>query len=386
MVTASFAVLAAASVLLVYVYAGYPLIALVRAKLRPRVTRCAPIEPTVTVIVVAHNEGARIESRIRNLLALDYPADRLEIVIGSDGSTDDTVERARRCAGGRVAIADFPSWRGKPAVLNDLATQARSEIILFADARQRFDGQVVRKLVRHFADPRVGAVSAELVLTPADGTTAGKGAAFYWKYEKFIRRCESRAGSTVGATGAAYALRRTLFQPIPEDTLLDDVLIPMRISRAGYAVLFEPEARVDDVACATAQAEYGRKVRTIAGNFQLFARNGWLLNPRDNPLWFATVSHKALRLALPLLHAVIFAANAVLAPQHAFFAALLAGQIGFYSAAAAGHFMQGRPRRPVFISVPYAMCLLCWATVVGFLRFVQRRQAVTWKRPAVATA
>jgi biofilm PGA synthesis N-glycosyltransferase PgaC len=379
MLTATLVVFALSLFLLAYVYVGYPLIALARARLRPRATRRDAIEPTVTVIVVAHNEGARIEAKIANLLSLDYPEDRLQIVVGSDGSTDDTVERARRCTDSRVTVTDFSQWRGKPAVLNDLVSAARSEIILFADARQRFDRRVLRELVSHFADPAVGAVSGELRIAPAEGTTAGRGAAFYWRYEAFIRRCESRAGSTVGATGAVYAIRRALFEPIPEDTLLDDVLVPLRIVRAGYAVRFEPDAKAYDVACASAAAEYVRKVRTIAGNFQLFSRNSWLLNPNANALWFATVSHKALRLTVPVLHGGVFFANAALAGVSPLFAILFAGQLAFYGAAAAGHFLQGQRRRPLFVSVPYAMCLLCWATVVGFARFLMNRQHVTWE-------
>ena len=173
----------------------------------------------------------------------------------------------------------------------------------------------LRALVENFADPAVGAVSGELVLTTSDRTAAaGRGSAFYWRYEKFIRSTEGRADSTIGATGAIYAIRRELFEPIPDDTILDDVLIPLRIVRKGYRVLFEPRARAYDSASATAQHEFVRKARTIAGTFQLFSRELWLFNPRRNRLWFETMSHKALRLALPVLHATLLVASAALAP------------------------------------------------------------------------
>jgi biofilm PGA synthesis N-glycosyltransferase PgaC len=382
MLTAALVLFTLSLVLLAYVYVGYPAVAFLRARFRPRIHGRKAIEPTIAVIVVAHNEGERIEARIQNLLALDYPADRVRIYVGSDGSTADTVERARRCGDPRVRVSAFAEWRGKAAVLNDLIDGARGEILLFADARQRFDRSVLRELVAHFADPGVGAVSGELILEPGDDTVTGRGAGFYWRYEKFIRRCESRAGSTVGATGAVYAVRRELFQPIPTDTLLDDVLIPLRVARAGYAVLFEPNARAYDTACASAGAEYVRKVRTIAGNFQLFSRNGWLFNPRENPLWFATMSHKALRLAVPALHLGLLVANAALLREHTLFAAAFVLQLGFYVAAAAGHALEGR-RRPLLVSVPYAMCLLCWATIVGFARFATAQQRVTWERARV---
>jgi cellulose synthase/poly-beta-1,6-N-acetylglucosamine synthase-like glycosyltransferase len=202
-----------------YVYAGYPIVAWLRARLWPHPDRRAAIEPMVTIVVVAHNEEACIESRIENLLALDYPAERRQILIGSDGSTDDTVLRAKRLAHDGVWVVAFKHWRGKAAVLNQLVRRAKGEIVLFADARQTFDSQVLRRLVARFADERVGAVSGELMLTDSTGTPMGRGASFYWRYEKFIRVHEGKAGSTVGATGAIYAIRRALYRSIPNDTV-----------------------------------------------------------------------------------------------------------------------------------------------------------------------
>ena len=372
-------------VLLVYVYAGYPIIAMIRARLSARPRRRAPIEPTVSIVVIAHNEAARIGGRIENLLALDYPRHKLEIVIGSDGSTDDTVERARRYERFGVTVRAFQQHRGKPAVVNALVPLVRGEIVVFADARQRFDPQTVRQLVANFADPHVGAASGELVITASDGTApAGHGAALYWRYEKAIRSAEGLVDSTIGATGAIYAIRRALFEPIPEDTLLDDVLIPLRVVRAGYRVVFEPDARAYDGASSTALQEFVRKTRTIAGMFQLMSREGWLLNPLQNRLWFETVSHKVLRVALPMFHVSVLTANIVLADA-GFFGVMLALQVMFYTAAILGFFQRHARRRVIVFSAPCAMCLLLWATIVGFYRFITHRQQVTWERvPAPA--
>ena len=241
-----------------------------------------PSEPLVTVIVVAHNEAQRIERRIENLLSLDYPREKLEIVIASDGSTDETVSRANVSKLPACVCERSTTGAGKAAVLNDVVPSARGEIVVLADARQRFDAGTLRALVADFGDPRVGAVSGELVIRSRandTGSTIAAGASFYWRYEKFIRRNESRANSTVGATGAVYAIRRELFERIPDDTLLDDVLIPMKIISRGYRVLFEPGARAYDLAAASPRQEFVRKVRTIAGTFQLFARERWLFNP-----------------------------------------------------------------------------------------------------------
>jgi len=334
-------------------------------------------------VVVAHNEADRIGARIENLLAQDYPAECLEIVIGSDGSTDATVQRARAFASSNVVVRAFSARRGKPAVLNAIVPSAGGEIIVFADARQRFHRQTLRALLENFADPEVGAVSGSLILTTDPSATASDGAGFYWKYETFIRSMESRGGSMVGATGAIYAIRRDLFEPIPDDTILDDVLIPLQISRAGYRVVFEPAARAYDVA-ASSGCEFARKARTIAGNFQLFARELWLFNPRRNPLWFETLSHKALRLSIPVLHVGLIAANLALLEWWVYRWTLL-GQAAFYGAALAG-FARGDERRGALLTVPYAMCLLGWATVVGFFRFMTGRQQVTWERVPISVS
>jgi cellulose synthase/poly-beta-1,6-N-acetylglucosamine synthase-like glycosyltransferase len=333
----------------------------------------------VTIVVVVHNEEGCIEARIQNLLALDYPPERRQILIGSDGSTDETVARARRFAPDGVHVVSFRQWRGKAAVLNQLVRRARGEIVLFADARQAFDPQVLRRLVSRFADEQVGAASGELMLTDSTGTPMGRGASFYWRYEKFIRVHEGRAGSTVGATGAIYAIRRALFRPIPNDTILDDVLIPMRIVQQGYLVQFEQEARAYQAVSRTTEQEYVRKVRTIAGAFQLFAREWWLLNPLRNALWFETVSHKGLRLLLPAFHLALFAANLELW-RSPFYGTIFAMQIAFYGAAIAGHEMRHAARRPLFISVPYAMCCMLWATAAAFHRVLTDTQQATWER------
>jgi cellulose synthase/poly-beta-1,6-N-acetylglucosamine synthase-like glycosyltransferase len=369
--------------LLGYVFAGYPLVAWLRAQLFPKPHRREPIAPVVTVVVVAYNEAPTIAARIDNLLALDYPADWLDIVIASDGSTDGTVTRARSCADARVAVRSFPVRRGKAAVLNDVVPSVRGEIVVLADARQRFDRGAVRALVSNFADPSVGAVSGELILTA--GTTAtGDGVGFYWRYEKFIRRHESRTDSTVGATGAIYAIRRPLFEAIAADTILDDVLIPLRVVGRGYRVLFDARARAVDGPSATAREEFVRKARTIAGTFQLFCRERWLLSPFRNRIWFETVSHKGLRLVAPLLQAVVLVSSLGLldVPEYRL---MLAGQCVFYAAAIAGWASAASPEsraRSVsrVLAVPYAICLVNWATIVAFVRFVTGSQRVTWER------
>jgi poly-beta-1,6-N-acetyl-D-glucosamine synthase len=369
--------------LLAYTYVGYGALVRLMARARPRKVAAAPVRPLVTAIVVGYNEAGRIAARIENLLAQDYPADRLEIIIASDGSNDAMVEVARRYEP-RVRVAPFPLRRGKPAVLNDVVPSAAGEIVVLADARQRFDRQAITALVESFADPAVGAVSGELIfLAEGQPEAAVDGAAFYWDYEKLIRWSESQVDSTVGVTGAIYALRRDLFETIPTATVLDDVVIPMRIARRGYRVLFEPRARAFDWKAATSGAEFSRKVRTLAGNFQMFATERWMLSPRANRLWLQTVSHKALRLVLPVFYVAVFVANLFLLDR-TFHQLTMAAQLAFLLLALAGYLFPGIRRATPLAIVPYAICFLSWATVVGFVRFVTGRQQVTWEQRSAA--
>jgi cellulose synthase/poly-beta-1,6-N-acetylglucosamine synthase-like glycosyltransferase len=368
--------------LLIYIYLGYPALIALWAAVRPR--RCAhgSDEPTISLLIVAHNERDHIHAKIADCLAVDYPRNRLEVIIASDGSTDGTPDVARSFNDPAVRSFAFDRRRGKPAVLNDTIPRLGGELVVLADARQRLESGTLRALVAPFADPRVGAVSGELVLRASgdgqgDGESAGHGVGFYWRYEKFIRRSESAVDSTVGATGALYAIRRRLFRPIPDDTILDDVLIPMSIVRQGYRVVFEAGARVFD-RTATARRELARKSRTIAGTFQLFARERWLLNPLANRLWFQAVSHKGLRLLLPLLHLAAFGANLALVRTRLLYDLLMAGQMAFYATAALGPLVR-HPLLERLASLPFALCLLTWATVVGFVRFVRGLQPVTWE-------
>jgi cellulose synthase/poly-beta-1,6-N-acetylglucosamine synthase-like glycosyltransferase len=238
--------------LLAYVFLGYPLVIAVWSALKPHPWRRQPFEPTISIVIAAHNEAAHIGRKIANLLKLDYPADRLEILVGSDGSTDGTLERLRAASEQHIRIFVLPERRGKPAVLNMLVPKARGEIVVLADVRQKFDPEVLRALTQPFADPQVGAVTGDLILTRNETrTTVGEGTGAYWRYEKFIRSCESQIDSTIVVTGAIYAIRKTLFEPIPEDTIVDDLLIPLRIARRGYRVVFERQARAYDLAPAT---------------------------------------------------------------------------------------------------------------------------------------
>ena len=366
--------------LLAYTYFCYPLLIRLCAGLFRRAPARRQIEPDLSILVVVHNEAARLKDKIENLLALDYPRGRCEIVIASDGSTDGTEAVARAYRESGVRLMAFSQRRGKPAVLNEVVPHLRGEIAVLMDVRQRVEPGALRALVRNFADPRVGAVSGELMLEADGDSEVGEGVGFYWRYEKFIRQSEAQVDSTVGVTGAIYALRRRLFRPIPSATLLDDVLIPMQVVRQGYRVLFEPAARAWDRASVTAAEEFTRKVRTIAGNFQLLFREPWMLNPFNNRLWFQTLSHKYFRLAGPFCLGAALLSNLLLVEQAPVYRVALALQVFFYSCAAAGLLIRNPREKTAIMKICSAFCLLNWATVVGFLRFLSGRQQVTWQK------
>jgi len=391
----------AASALLLYVYFGYPLLIALWAKLRPNPPLPGSHWPSISILLIAHNEARNIGAKIENLLALDYGPQQIDITIVSDGSNDETVSNLEACTSAGsgesvdIRVLAFDERRGKPSILNEIIPGLRGEIVVLMDARQRVSDNALRTLTRHFTDPLVGAVSGELLLSSrdthvgdasdAEGDTekgdSGQvdGVGFYWHYEKFIRRQEAAIDSSVGATGALYAFRRKLYRPIDEDTLLDDVLVPMNIVRQGYRVLFEPQALAHDRLAESPGAEFTRKVRTLCGNYQLFVRHPWLLNPFVNRIFLQTFSHKFLRLMGPVLLMVILACTLVLL-ESPFFQLILLLQVAFYSLALIGHLGLRPFSRWKAVSIPYAFCLLNWAAWVGLIRFVRNSQKVTWRR------
>ncbi len=368
-----------AAALVLYTYMGYPLLVALLARFRPQAAiRKASITPTVSIVVAVHDEEDCIEAKLANSLAVEYPADLLEVVIASDGSEDRTNALVAAYPSDRVHLVEVPRG-GKATALNAGVARARNEILVMTDAREDVDPAAVRELVANFADPRVGAVSGELHLRGRDDAGGGEGVGLYWRYEKAIRRAESLFDSTVGVTGALYALRRSLFVPLDPRTILDDVALPMEIVGAGYRVVFEPAARVFDVITQTPRREYGRKTRTLAGNFQLLALRPSLLLPHRNRLFWQLVSHKLGRLAVPWCLLVLFFSSAALVETGCFYPIAFVAQAAFYFLAVAGWLRSRYGRGPRLLDLPYSFTFLNLAAAAGLLAYLRGAYTAGWK-------
>lgn len=366
-----------AVVVIGYTYAGYPVWLWLRSRWQPRPVQSGMNLPFASIVMVVRNEEKVLQRKLDNLLSLDYPEEAVEFVVVSDGSTDRTEAILREYArNSRVHAVLNQLSRGKVSGLNDALELAHGEIVVFTDVRQMLESGSLRVLMGDFADSQVGCVSGELMLGEPDAGEKNRGMGLYWRIEKTIRELESASGSVVGASGAFYAVRRELLKPIPPETLLDDVYIPMQVVRAGKRVVFEPKARAWDVADQGTEREFARKVRTLSGNYQLLQLQPWLLSG-ENPIRFEFVSHKILRLLVPFALVAALLACAFL-PQPIYRAAFLL-QVAFYALSLVG--LAGMKLGPLarLGDAAFTFVILNSAAVVAFANFVTGRK-VAWTR------
>jgi poly-beta-1,6-N-acetyl-D-glucosamine synthase len=322
-----------ATALIVYSYLIYPLLLRIAGPWGHPWKRGPMAVDRISVVIAARNEASRITTCVRNTLEI-MRASQVdgEVIVISDGSTDGTAELVRDMELPQVRVIELSRHAGKAIALNHGCAVAACDVIVFADTRQNWDPQALTRLLENFADPRVGAVSGELILHQADGTLAGVG--LYWRLEKWMRRQESSLHSCVGVTGAMCAVRRRLFKQIPAGTILDDVYWPMRVVLAGYRVVHDDRAQVFDRLPSRRRDELSRKVRTLSGNFQLLCRLPSVLVPWKNPVFFPFVSHKVSRLLVPWAMIAAFVTSALLTGP--FYRAAFVLQLLVYAVALAG--------------------------------------------------
>lgn len=361
---------------ILYTYAGYPLIMWLLAKLSPRKWKAAPINPSVSVIIAVHNGADLLAERIENLASLDYEELR-EIIIVSDGSTDATNELLSQESDPRVKAIILDEHGGKAVALNAGIAASSSEILLFVDIRPMIPPGSVRQLVSNFADPAVGCVAGELTLRQ-DGhdVAASAVSGLYWRYEQWIRNCEAAWDSPVGVYGGFYAIRRELANRIPAGTILDDMFQPLAIIRQGYRSVIDEKAVVYDTWPKKAAGEFHRKVRTLAGNFQLFRLAPWVLTWK-NRVAFQLISHKVMRLIVPYLLSLLLVSACQLSRGSAMYAAFAAFAVATLALAVAS-LRYSIPFAQRIGGAASAMLVLNAAAVVGLYKFLFT-QGPLWK-------
>ena len=332
--------------------------------------------PPVAIVVSAHNEELHMGQLLRKLRSLDYPAP-ITLYIGSDGSTDRTAEILRAHADSRLRPFIFAENRGKASVLNDLIAAATEPIIVFTDANTQLDPDALLHLVRHFDDPRVGAVCGELTLRTA--TNGDNVDSLYWRLERRIKEGESALGALLGANGAIYAIRRECFVPIPPDTVIDDFCIAMSVAAGGRALVYEPQARAVEDAPLQIRDEFQRRVRIGFGNYQAFFRHPEFLLGISPMSGFCYFSHKVIRWFTPHLLLLALLANSLLLDQQ-LYRLLWFAQIAAYACGGILYALSLKSAIPRVLRVPTFLVAMNLAFCIGFVRCLRGERFGAWKR------
>ena len=365
-----------------YHFVLYPTLVIGLARLRPRRELAAGGDyfPLVSLVIAAYNEEKVIAEKLRNTLAIDYPADRLETIVVSDGSTDKTPEIAGQFASQGVVSMHQPGRRGKTAALNRAVERARGELIVFSDANNEFSPNALRELVKHFKDPAIGGACGVKRIKPAAGRDSTKGDGMYWKYESAIKMAEGSVQSITNADGEIFAMRRSLYQAVDEKIINDDAQITIDIVQQGYRIVYEPGARSSEYASISFRDDFYVKVRMIAGGFQTIRENWRILFPPRSWFAFTFLSHKVLRWMIPELLIAIAVASLLLADQPVY-RALLIVQLLFYSMALyAFRIVRHGAIPPTFLYVPFYFCMMNLAALYGLHRFLSGWQTHHWRK------
>jgi cellulose synthase/poly-beta-1,6-N-acetylglucosamine synthase-like glycosyltransferase len=372
-------VFVASAALLFYVYAGYPLLITVCARQWGRERkRQQATTPCVTVVFCAHNEAEVLPEKIANCRALDYPADRLEFCVGSDGSTDGTNALLQAWAKeARVRLILNPHREGKTTLLNRIVPTAQGEVVLFSDASTLFAPDAVRCHVAHYTDPQVGCVGGDLEFVNTARSPVSGAHGVYWRYESHLRQCESWLGILAYVAGANYSMRRDLWRTVAPH-FADDCNSPLNVIAQGYRVVYDPQATAQEVAAESSQGLMRRRVRMVTRDLEATLARPALLNP----LWFPGVawslwSHKILRwLGAPSL-VVLFVSNLFLL-EWPLFRGILVLQVAFYALSLMGYLRQGKTSSR-WLSLPLYFSLSNLATLLGLVNILQRKRAATWQ-------
>lgn len=364
-----------------YAYVGYPALIWLLSRLfgSQPAPPLAPTEwPSVSLLIAAYNEESEMVRRIENALAMDYPRDRFEIAIASDGSSDSTCDIVRRYADQHIKLFEYPERRGKPSVLNRSVPRLNGEIVVFSDANSLTEPEALKNLVRWFSDPSVGSVCGRLILI--DSVTGRNEDSVYWRYETFLKKCENRLGALLGANGAIYALRREWYPDIPDNTIVDDFVIPLR-ARLTHScrIIYDSQAVAHEETPKTIRTEFNRRSRIGAGGYQSIGLLWKLLSPRQGWVTFTFLNHKIIRWICPF--PLILALGTNIALIHIPLFQLIFGlQMGFYFLAAIGPHLPAGPLPCRIARIATMFTGMNAALFVGFFRWLFSTQQAAWTR------
>ena len=365
---------------IVYTYLGYPLIIGLLARWRPRPIKGQDITPPVTLLIAAYNEQDCIAAKLENSLNLDYPGERLEIVVVADGSTDRTTEIVTAHAESNVRLLYQAQRQGKVGALIRAFPLTHGEIVVFSDANCYFPADTLRKLVRHFADLQVGGASGAKRIIQGRKTISGHGESIYWRYESFLKACDSAVSSVMGVPGEVWAARRDAYIAPDPDTLLDDFVASMTMVIAGWRVIFDPEVQAYEEASPSLRAEWRRRARNAAGGWQAFFKLRGMLVHRSRLVIFQYLSHRVLRwMVTPQLFVLLFLSNLYLLSS-SFYGLAFGVQVGFYGLALGGWVLATLGEPVSWLLAPLYVCLLNAAAVVGGCRYLLGKQSVLWHK------
>ncbi len=364
---------------LFYTYVGYPLLVYAVSRLRPKSIERADCEPHVTVLITAYNEEKAIARKLENTLAIDYPADKLEILVASDGSTDRTDEIVKEFAGRGVKLFRQEGRKGKTYTQNKAVESARGEIILFSDATTDYQTDVLREITPNFADKTVGCVAGKLIYVDDSKSNVGKGAQSYWNYETFLKESESRACSLIGASGCLYAVRKSAYEPMYPEAC-SDFLICTIVYAQGLRSVYEPKAVCLEATNQKSDKEMQMRVRVISQTFTDLWRNRRMMNPLRSGFYAVQLlSHKVFRYSVPLFLLLTFISSFVLAFHSLFFAAVCAAQILFYLIALLGWVLETNHKKIGIFAIPLYFVLANLASVIAFYKFLSGERYARWE-------
>ena len=373
--------------LIFYTYLGYGIVLFFMIKIK-RIFKGKPVLPSndnlpsLTIIVAAYNEQDFIEQKIQNTLSLEYPADKIEYIFVTDGSSDNTPDIVRKYP--QIKLLHSPERRGKIAAMHRTMHEVSTEIVVFTDANTFLNHKALINIARHYSDPRVGAVSGEKRVQIDETADATAGEGMYWKYESMLKTWDSEMYSVVGAAGELFSIKTNIYQAVPPNAIIDDFMISMLIAKKGYRIIYEPEAYASENTSENVKEELKRKIRIAAGGLQSIIWLKDLLLPIEFPLLsFQYISHRVLRWTItPFLMIIAFVVNCILvySTPTLLFSVILLAQISFYGMSLLGWYFESRQVKVKILFIPFYFCMMNYAVIAGIFRYLKGNQSVIWEK------